>query len=151
MYCDGGIVASNPTAVAIHEARTLFPDIPIEMVVSVGTGGFLEQKSAPRIGWDGIIAQIVNSATDGEQIHHILEDILGDSAVLGGKSSVSKTRYFRFNPIIGLPDEFPIDVTDPAKLAKLRQITRDYMDAPEQRAQLEEISDILGGRTRWKK
>jgi predicted acylesterase/phospholipase RssA len=77
MYCDGGIVASNPTAVAIHEAGTLFPDIPIEMVVSIGTGAFLEQKSAPRIGWDGIIGQIVNSATDGEQIHHILEDILG--------------------------------------------------------------------------
>lgn len=39
MYCDGGIVASNPAAVAVHEARALFPDIPIEMVVSVGTGG----------------------------------------------------------------------------------------------------------------
>jgi hypothetical protein len=32
MYCDGGIVASNPTAVAIHEAKTLFPGIPIELV-----------------------------------------------------------------------------------------------------------------------
>ena len=77
MYCDGGIVASNPAAVALHEARTLFPDIPIELVVSIGTGGFIEQKSAPRIGWDGIIGQIVDSATDGEQVHHVLEDILG--------------------------------------------------------------------------
>jgi hypothetical protein len=103
MYCDGGIVASNPAALAIHEAKTLFPDIPIELVVSLGTGAFLEQKSPPRIGWDGIISQIVNSATDGEQIHHILEDILGDSDVLAGKTS--GTRYFRFNPVIGLPTE----------------------------------------------
>ena len=39
MYCDGGIVASNPTAVALHEARSIFPDVPVEMVVSLGTGG----------------------------------------------------------------------------------------------------------------
>jgi calcium-independent phospholipase A2-gamma len=150
MYCDGGIVASNPAAVAVHEARTLFPDIPIELVVSVGTGAFLEQKSAPRIGWDGIIGQIVNSATDGEQIHHILEDILGESSILGPRSSVSKTRYFRFNPVIGMPDEFPIDVTDPKKLTKLRQLTKDYMNEPEQCAKLQQISDLLGGRDRWK-
>jgi predicted acylesterase/phospholipase RssA len=147
MYCDGGIVASNPAAVALHEARSIFPDIPIELVVSVGTGAFLEQKSAPRVGWDGIIGQIVNSATDGEQIHHILEDILGQSAVLGDKkSAVSKTRYFRFNPVVGLPDEFPIDVTDPGKLAKLRKITTDYMQENEQQEKIDQIRSILKGR-----
>jgi predicted acylesterase/phospholipase RssA len=147
MYCDGGIVASNPAAVAIHEAKTLFPDIPIELVVSVGTGAFLEQKSAPRIGWDGIIGQIVNSATDGEQIHHVLEDVLGDTGVM----SASSTRYFRFNPVLGMPDEFPIDVTDPIKLAKLKQIAREYMDEPEQREKLADIGDILNGKERWRK
>jgi len=177
MYCDGGIVASNPAAVAIHEARSLFPDIPIELVVSVGTGAFIEQKSAPRVGWDGIIGQIVSAATDGEAVHHVLEvscssssrvtasiwpqkflfyfeqDVLGQSAVLGGtKSAVAKTRYFRFNPIIGLPDEFPIDVTDPVKLKRLQKITRDYMSEPEQQEKIESIGDILKGRKgrrRW--
>jgi calcium-independent phospholipase A2-gamma len=147
MYCDGGIVASNPTAVAIHEARALFPDIPIELVVSVGTGAFIEQKSAPRVGWDGIIGQIVNSATDAEQIHHILEDILGTPAVLGGeKSAVSQTRYFRFNPIIGLPEEFPIDVTDPEKLKKLSKITTQYMEETEQEEKISRIAEIINGR-----
>ena len=146
MYCDGGIVASNPTALAIHEARTLFPDVPVEMVVSVGTGGFLEQKSPPRIGWDGIIGQIVNSATDAESIHHILEDVLGDTAIIGKGSSFFQTKYFRFNPILGMPDEFPIDVTDPDKLARLRTITREYMAEPEQARKIEQISAILHGR-----
>jgi calcium-independent phospholipase A2-gamma len=63
LFCDGGIGASNPTAVAIHEARILFPNIPIEMVVSCGTGAFVEESSTPRIGWDGIISQIIMSAT----------------------------------------------------------------------------------------
>lgn len=152
LYCDGGIVASNPTAVAVHEARTLFPDIPIEMVVSCGTGAFLEEKSPPRIGWDGIIGQIVNSATDGEQIHHIMEDILGQGGTAQlGKSSISQTRYYRFNPIIGLPNEFPIDGTDPTKLSELSDITTRYMQETEQRRKLEEINEILNGTPQWKK
>lgn len=152
MYCDGGIVASNPTAIAIHEARTLFPDVPIELVVSIGTGGFLEQKSAPRIGWDGIIGQIVDSACDGEQIHHILEDILGEGGTkVKRSSSISNTQYMRFNPILGFPDDFPIDITDPKKLELIKQITRDYMNAPEQKRKLQEVADLLQGREGFRK
>jgi Patatin-like phospholipase len=153
MYCDGGIVASNPSAIAIHEARNIFPNVPIELVVSLGTGGFLEQKSEPRIGWDGIIGQIVNSATDGEQIHHILEDILGDGGTTTrvGRSYVSNTRYMRFNPTLGLPDEFPIDVTDPEKLTKIKTITRAHMEEPEQQRKLQELANLLQVRTKKKR
>ena len=38
-FADGGVVASNPTGVAVHEAKVLFPGVPIELVVSIGTGG----------------------------------------------------------------------------------------------------------------
>ena len=113
---------------------------------------FLEEKSPPRIGWDGIIGQIVNSATDGEQIHHIMEDILGQGGTAQlGKSSISQTRYYRFNPIIGLPNEFPIDGTDPTKLSELSDITTRYMQETEQRRKLEEINEILNGTPQWKK
>jgi Patatin-like phospholipase len=153
MYCDGGIVASNPTAVALHEARAVFPNVPIELVVSVGTGNFLEEKSAPRIGWDGIIGQIVNSATDAEQVHHVLEDVFGSPSLLAGPNSkasaMSRLQYFRFNPVVGRPDEFPIDVTDPAKLKKLRRITVDYLKEPEQEEKIKSIGAVLNGRKSW--
>ena len=114
------------------------------MVVSLGTGGFVEQKAEPRIGWDGIIGQIVNSATDAEQVHHILEDILGDGGTAQlGRSSVSNTQYMRFNPTLGLPDEFPIDVTDKDKLEKIKQITRAYMAEPEQQRKLNDLAKSL--------
>lgn len=150
MYCDGGIVASNPAALAVHEARALFPDIPIELIVSIGTGGFVETKNTPRFGWDSIIGQIVNSATDGEQIHHVLEDILGGGNTKLGRSHVSRTRYFRFNPTIGLPDDFPIDVTDQTKLNLMKKIAHDYLQEPTQQRKLTEVREILQGRRGWR-
>ncbi len=98
LYSDGGLVASNPTAVAIHEARTLFPDVPIDMLVSIGTGEFETSKVKPSFGWDGIISQIVKSATDTTATHWVLEDILGQGKTANGDSTVFKTKYFRVSP-----------------------------------------------------
>jgi predicted acylesterase/phospholipase RssA len=145
LYCDGGIVASNPTAIAIHEARTLFPDIPIELVVSIGTGGFTEERFSPKFGWDAIIGQIVNSACDAERIHHVLEDMIDLGA---GKQGM---KYYRFNPVVGAPNEFPIDSKDPELLARLYDITTEYLEEPEQRRKLKEILDILVGKRGWRK
>jgi hypothetical protein len=107
--------------------------------------GFLEQKNSPRIGWDGIIGQIVNSATDAEQIHHVLEDILGEGSeksIRRGGSHMSRTRYYRLNPTLGLADEFPIDVTEPAKLNRLKEIAAEYLAEPAQQRKLQEIGRI---------
>lgn len=32
-------MASNPSAVAVHEARAIYPGVPLELLVSIGTGG----------------------------------------------------------------------------------------------------------------
>eukprot|EP00549_Striatella_unipunctata_P010836 CAMPEP_0118721076 /NCGR_PEP_ID=MMETSP0800-20121206/30511_1 /TAXON_ID=210618 ORGANISM="Striatella unipunctata, Strain CCMP2910" /NCGR_SAMPLE_ID=MMETSP0800 /ASSEMBLY_ACC=CAM_ASM_000638 /LENGTH=705 /DNA_ID=CAMNT_0006628879 /DNA_START=154 /DNA_END=2271 /DNA_ORIENTATION=- len=150
-YCDGGMSASNPSSIAIHEARTLFPNIPIELVVSLGTGRFLEEKSVSRIGWDGIIGQVVQSATDAEGIHHVLEDILGQSGSFRmGGSALSGTRYIRFNPLIGGTNEFPIDETEPAKLIRMTEVTKEYLQEPEQQEKLREMSSILNGKRGWR-
>mmetsp|Transcript_4552 Transcript_4552/g.9444 ORF Transcript_4552/g.9444 Transcript_4552/m.9444 type:complete len:938 (+) Transcript_4552:164-2977(+) len=143
LYVDGGILASNPTSVAVHEARSVFPDIPIELVVSVGTGRFEEIKVPPRVGWDGIVAQILDSATDAEQVHHAMEDVFGEGSNAKGGPQMSSTKYFRFNPLIGEPDSFPIDEIDPERLQELCDIVDRYMDEDEQKTKLKQLGDII--------
>lgn len=145
MYSDGGLVASNPAAVAIHEARTIYPDIPIECVVSLGTGEFVSEKVSPSFGWDGIVSQIVNSALDTSKTHWVLQDILGQGATTN-PSSFTSTKYFRFDPMIGKPTDFPIDGTDPIRLELLSKLASDYMQEPEQQKKLQEMTHILKGK-----
>ena len=72
--------------------------------------------------------------------HHILEDILGQGATANlGKTPVSSTQYYRFNPIIGTIDDFPIDEVDPERLEELSQMASAYMREPEQAQKLNDI------------
>jgi len=129
----------------------LKPPFSCSVVCAHATSGFVEQKNSPRIGWDGIIGQIVNSATDAEQIHHVLEDILGEGSAISKQAHMSQTRYYRLNPTLGLPDEFPIDVTKPDKLDRMKEIAEEYLAEPAQQRKLAEIGDILQGRRGWRK
>ncbi|KAL9180648.1 hypothetical protein ACHAXT_011101 [Thalassiosira profunda] len=144
LYVDGGIVASNPSAVAVHEARAIFPDVPVELIVSVGTGVFTEVKVPPRVGWDGVVAQILDSATDAEQVHHVLEDVFGENKTAQHRrTSMESTKYFRFNPTVGEPDSFPIDEVDEDRLQDLCDIVDAYMSEDEQQRKLQQLGDII--------
>jgi len=148
---DGGVAASNPAAVALHEASCVYPNVPVELLISCGTGGFVEEKMVPKLGWDAIIGQIVNSATDGEATHEVLLDLLPRQGKVGalkrlkrkffGSGSV-RTKYYRFNPQIGLPNDYAIDETDPKLLARLKEICAEYMSTGERVKWLDEIKNL---------
>lgn len=67
-------MVNNPTAVAIHEAKQLWPNSPIQSVVSFGTGRTSynvnvsgdEKKEAIASSWKDKFYKILDSATDTE-------------------------------------------------------------------------------------
>ncbi|CAL1541799.1 unnamed protein product [Lymnaea stagnalis] len=105
---DGGILTNNPTALAIHESRLLWPNENFHCVVSLGTGRFESFKTIPagKVTLKRRFSTLVDSATDTESVHYTLQDLLQPNT------------YFRFNPY--LSEEFYLDEIRPEKMAQMQ-------------------------------
>ena len=111
LYCDGALVANNPCAIALQEAKLLYPGVPIELVISIGTGyNTQSSESTEGMGWDLLSSIIINSSTDTEETDRLLMNFLPPD------------KYFRFNPV--LDEKFDIDVKDKKALDSLKDIGR---------------------------
>ena len=75
--CHSRLLPVTLLAGRYYEARRLWPDVPVECVVSVGSGSFREQTSA-RVGygWGTILNQLIESATDAQRVHDTLANFL---------------------------------------------------------------------------
>ena len=63
------MLTNNPAAIAIHECRLLWPDTPLQCVISVGTGKFeptSQDDLTSRSSLRRKVAKLVESATDTE-------------------------------------------------------------------------------------
>ncbi|EKU21866.1 calcium-independent phospholipase a2-gamma [Nannochloropsis gaditana CCMP526] len=156
VHSDGALLANNPTAIAIHEAKIIYPNVPIEAVVSVGTGNVLEPQPVEGFGWAPIFNQIINSchtsitvnftpfpffilprslrfsvsATNTEAVHDSLADFL------------PQDRYYRFNPNI---ENVSIDEVGirPEKLAYLKATAKEYFQDPRNKERLDQLIKLL--------
>ena len=89
VHHDGSVLCNNPTAIAVAEARRIWGrSVPIECIVSVGTGKVREEMKLDKASWLGIAQMVINSATDSKGTHRILQDLMPDNV------------YFRLNPFI---------------------------------------------------
>lgn len=54
----GGVLAS-----IFGQTKLMYPDVPIECLLSVGTGYYSPQPSKAGMSWNTVVNQLVNSAT----------------------------------------------------------------------------------------
>lgn len=98
VHQDGGILINNPTAVAVHEAKLLWPKEDIQCVLSLGSGRYQppalsfeeaqKNKSVQQSSLKHKIARLIDSATDTEMVHRLMHDLLPQHV------------YYRINPFI---------------------------------------------------
>lgn len=66
---------NNPTAIALHEAKRIWPNTPIQCIVSCGTGKVQPVKLDPKqhqiinMNWKTRFFAILDSATDTEGLY----------------------------------------------------------------------------------
>jgi len=127
VHSDGGILINNPSAIAIHEAQLLWPNERIQCVVSLGTGKYSPPQTLESMlssygegqdtGTNGSsskgatslkakITSLIDSATDTEITHRLLQDLMPDGT------------YFRMNPT--LSEWVELDESREEKLDQLR-------------------------------
>nr|XP_042717103.1 calcium-independent phospholipase A2-gamma isoform X2 [Chrysemys picta bellii] len=118
---DGGLLLNNPTALAVHESKCLWPNVPLQCVISLGTGRY-ESERKNSITYTSLktkLTNVISSATDTEEVHTMLDGLLPPDT------------YFRFNPLMN--EDIPLDENRKEKLNQLRTDGIRYLERNEEK------------------
>ncbi|XP_076863337.1 calcium-independent phospholipase A2-gamma isoform X2 [Brachyhypopomus gauderio] len=121
LHQDGGLLINNPTALAIHECQCLWPETPLQCVVSLGTG----RSEAPLkttstyTSLKTKLTNVISSATDTEEVHTMLDALLPPHT------------YFRFNPYV--PEDVALDERRGERLTWLQAQGQRYLERNHQK------------------
>ncbi|XP_004677002.1 PREDICTED: calcium-independent phospholipase A2-gamma isoform X2 [Condylura cristata] len=121
LHQDGGLLLNNPSALAMHECKCLWPDVPLECIVSLGTGRY-ESDVRNNVTYTSLktkLSNVINSATDTEEVHVMLDSLLPPDT------------YFRFNPV--MCENIPLDENRNEKLDQLQLEGMKYIERNEEK------------------
>lgn len=130
LHQDGGLLINNPTALAIHECKLLWPNTPLQCVVSLGTGRYetASKNNQTSTSLKAKITNVISSATDTEEVHTMLDALLPPDT------------YFRFNPYMS--EDIPLDESRREKLNFLQSEGERYLCRNEDK--LKKAASVLG-------
>ncbi|XP_011374981.1 calcium-independent phospholipase A2-gamma isoform X1 [Pteropus medius] len=129
LHQDGGLVLNNPSALAMHECKCLWPDVPLECIVSLGTGRY-ESDVRNTMTYTSLrtkLSNVISSATDTEEVHIMLDGLLPPDT------------YFRFNPV--MCENIPLDESRNEKLDQLQLEGLQYIERNEEK--MKKLAEIL--------
>uniref|UniRef100_A0A8C2TNQ8 Patatin like phospholipase domain containing 8 n=1 Tax=Coturnix japonica TaxID=93934 RepID=A0A8C2TNQ8_COTJA len=121
LHQDGGLLLNNPSALAVHECKCLWPDVPLQCLVSLGTGRY-ENAGKTNVTYTSLKAKLTNvisSATDTEEVHTMLDALLPPDT------------YFRFNPLMN--EDIALDESRKEKLSQLQTDGIRYLERNEEK------------------
>nr|XP_044991955.1 calcium-independent phospholipase A2-gamma isoform X2 [Jaculus jaculus] len=129
LHQDGGLLLNNPSALAMHECKCLWPDVPLECIVSLGTGRYESdvRNTAKYTSLKTKLSNVISSATDTEEVHVILDGLLPPDT------------YFRFNPV--MCENIPLDESRNEKLDQLQLEGLKYIERNEYK--INKVAKIL--------
>ena len=132
---DGAVTCNNPSVLGIMEARRLWPDKPIDVLVSISSGNVAPKtRDASSLSLMTLRNVLMESSCDVDRVDDSLRTLL---------PLVPGAKYFRFNPI----DDrcgMELDETDPVKWQGLSDATDAYIARED--AMFRDACDALGGR-----
>ncbi|XP_077565331.1 calcium-independent phospholipase A2-gamma [Stigmatopora nigra] len=129
LHQDGGLLINNPTALAIHECKCLWPNTPLQCVLSLGTGRHeaTGNNGTTSTSLKAKLTNVISSATDTEEVHAMLDGLLPPNT------------YFRFNPYIS--EEVPLNESREEKLNFLTEEGKGYLERND--AKLRKAAGVL--------
>uniref|UniRef100_A0A914KIP2 PNPLA domain-containing protein n=1 Tax=Meloidogyne incognita TaxID=6306 RepID=A0A914KIP2_MELIC len=115
VHQDGGVLMNNPTAIALHEARQLWPRNHLQCIISVGNGRVMSKvdPEPEPYSWTSSVDAIIDSATETETTHYCISDLLPTNI------------YFRLNPYTS--QVYPLDTNKPDLIEKMRRDAKLYI------------------------